>query len=268
MNAYITNASFSGMGLTLLIFGLTLEHFFLIKAFWEKAGVSDPNNSKSFRSGSDVFKIGFVNFAQDRYDPRTGTTLEHAVQFFTHHSFVDAIACALANVVAFSSLVGRIKIIESFFLSLLGTFIYEINNQLLWRYYVSDTGYGMRIFIFGGIMGLISSVILAKKDTTINHPRYMSIYSSRGLGLLGLCFSFCFFPCLVAAGLYKASDNKQIVLYSSVLRMYLALVAGVLGSFAMCALTYRKCHVHDVIFGGLAVIYILFLGWYNLQFLK
>ena len=101
-------------------------------------------------------------------------------------------------------------------------------------------------------MGLISSVILAKKDTTINHPRYMSIYSSRGLGLLGLCISFCFFPCLVAAGLYKASDNKQIVLYSSVLRMYLALVAGVLGSFAMCALTYRKCHVHDIIFGGLA----------------
>ena len=111
MNAYITNASFSGMGLTLLIFGLTLEHFFLIKAFWEKAGVSDPNNSKSFRSGSDVFKIGFVNYAQDRYDPRTGTTLEHAVQFFTHHSFVDAIACALANVVAFSSLVGRIKML-------------------------------------------------------------------------------------------------------------------------------------------------------------
>ena len=47
-NAYITNASFSGMGLTLLIFGLTLEHYFLIKAFWQKAGTSDPNNGKFF----------------------------------------------------------------------------------------------------------------------------------------------------------------------------------------------------------------------------
>lgn len=110
----------------------------------------------------------------------------------------------------------------------------------------------MRIFIFGGIMGLISSIILGKKDTTLNNPRYMSLYSSRGLGLLGLCICFCFFPCLVAAGLYKASDNKQTILYASVLRMYLALVAGVLGSFAASALTYRKCFVFDIVFGGLA----------------
>lgn len=44
----------------------------------------------------------------------TGTSLEHSPQFYTHHSFVDAIACSLANVIAFSSLVGRVKILESF----------------------------------------------------------------------------------------------------------------------------------------------------------
>jgi len=93
----------------------------------------------------------------------TGTSLEHSPQFYTHHSFVDAIACSLANVIAFSSLVGRVKILESFFLSLLGTFIYEVNNQLFWRYGISDTGYGMRIFVFGGFMGLISSLLLGKK---------------------------------------------------------------------------------------------------------
>lgn len=48
MNAYITNASFSGMGMTLLIFILSLEHFFLIKAFWEKAGVTDVDNNRSW----------------------------------------------------------------------------------------------------------------------------------------------------------------------------------------------------------------------------
>jgi len=35
--------------------------------------------------------------------------------------------------------------------------------------------------------------------------------------------------------------------------MYLALVAGVLGSFAASALTYRKIFIHDLIFSALAV---------------
>lgn len=34
--------------------------------------------------------------------------------------------------------------------------------------------------------------------------------------------------------------------------MYLALVSGVLGSFSASALTYRKCFVHDIVFGGIA----------------
>lgn len=40
--------------------------------------------------------------------------------------------------------------------------------------------------------------------------------------------------------------------------MYLALVAGVLGSFSASALRYRKIMIHDLIFGGLAVIVLLF----------
>lgn len=127
MNAYITNASFSGMGLTLLIFGLTLEHYFLIKAFWEKAGVSDPYSSKNFRTTPIVSKITFVNAFNDRYETLSGTAYQHPAYFYFSYSFVDAIACAICNIVAFSSVVGRIKILEVFFLTLIGTFIYEVN---------------------------------------------------------------------------------------------------------------------------------------------
>lgn len=84
----------------------------------------------------------------------------------------------------------------------------------------------------------------------------MSIYASRAFGLLGLCIAFCTFPALVAAGLYKTSTNNMYILHSSVLRMFLALVAGVLGSFSASAITYRKIFAHDVIFGALAVIFI------------
>lgn len=142
-----------------------------------------------------------------------------------------------------------------FFLSLFGTFIYIVNEQLLWRYGISDTGYGMRIFIYGGFMGLISSCILGRKDTTINHPKFMSVYASRALSLLGLLIQFCTFPCLVAASLYTTSVNNMYILYSSVLRMYLALIAGILGSFSASAITYRKIMIHDLVFGGLTVNY-------------
>jgi hypothetical protein len=123
LNGYITNSSFSGMAMTLLIYVLSVEHFFLIKAFWEKAGTSDPNNSKDW-ANPIVSKISFVNYGQDRADGSIGTGYDKSPQFYSHHSFVDASACALANIVAFGSVVGRIKIFEAFFLSLLGTFIY------------------------------------------------------------------------------------------------------------------------------------------------
>lgn len=110
MNSYITNSSFSGMGLSLLIFGLTLEHFFLIKAFWERAGVSDPNNGKYFTDSSIVSQISFVNYGQDRFNGALGTGYGHSPYLYSHHSFVDAIACGIANLVAFSSVVGRVKI--------------------------------------------------------------------------------------------------------------------------------------------------------------
>lgn len=86
--------------MTLLIFILTLEHFFLIKAFWEKASVSNPNNVTSW-SEPVTSKIFFTNVVQD-----IAPTNPYPV-----YSFVDAIACALANVVAFSSVVGRIKLL-------------------------------------------------------------------------------------------------------------------------------------------------------------
>ena len=143
--------------------------------------------------------------------------------------------------------------LEVFLLTLLGTFLYEVNTQLFWRFAIFDTGFGMRIFVYGAMMGLISSVILGRKNTTVGHTRYMSLYSSRSFSLLGLLIAFCTFPTLVAGSLYQTSTNNSYILYSAVLRMYLALAAGVLGAFAASALTYRKIFIHDLIFSALSV---------------
>lgn len=101
-------------------------------------------------------------------------------------------------------------------------------------------------------MGLMSSIILGKRDIAMNSSKFMSIYASRGFSLLGLLIQICTFPCLVAGSLYLTSKNSTYVLYSSVLRMYLALFAGFLGSLSASAVIYRKIMIHNLIFGALA----------------
>ena len=191
-----------------------------------------------------------VNVGQDRFGDN-----KHV---FTHYSFADAIACALANVVAFCSVVGRIQLLEAYYLSVFGTFFYELNSQLLWRREITDIGFGMRIFLFGGVLGFIASLLLGKRETTMNHPRYMSTYSSRSLGLVGLIIIFCSFPSLCMAGLYRTSENNALISYVGPFNMWLALAAGILGSFSASSVTYRKIYIHDLLFSGINVLTIIF----------
>lgn len=55
------------MSMTLLIFVLSVEHYFLIRAFWDKAGTNDPNSVKEWDNYL-VNKISLVNVGQDRFE--------------------------------------------------------------------------------------------------------------------------------------------------------------------------------------------------------
>ena len=96
------------MSATLLIFALTVEHYFLMKAFWEKAGTSNPISTKTWEQ-TEIEKISLASVDQDRFT----TFIESGDNKyeFTHYSFVDAIACALSNILAFSYVVGRVHIL-------------------------------------------------------------------------------------------------------------------------------------------------------------
>lgn len=60
-----------------------------------------------------------------------------------------------------------------------------------------DTGYPSRSFAFGGALGLVSSLVLGKKNLTANNPYYSSRYRVMGLALLGIIFVWCAFPILL-----------------------------------------------------------------------
>lgn len=74
------------------------------------------------------------------------------------------------------------------------------------------------------------------------------------LSLLGFGIVWCAFPLLLVTGIYTHSSQDNLILYAAPVNMWLALIAGVLGTFTAAALNYRKFSLHDLVFTGLAVI--------------
>lgn len=152
INTFVVRSSFSGMTFTLVIFALTVQHFMLFRAFWSKAGANDiVNSAKSFSSPYHLVTLS--NYAVDRQL----TTL------LPSGPFVEGITCALSLAVAFNTVVGRIGLLELFFLTLFGAFFYEVNAQLHWRWFITDNGFNYRIILFGATLGIVSSILLGKR---------------------------------------------------------------------------------------------------------
>jgi hypothetical protein len=152
---YIEKSAATGMTFTLLIFALTVQNFFIFRNFWNRIGVNDPNASVSL-STFDYPYINYINFGNDL---QSNYQLPSA-------SLLDAIGASLAIYAGYTCVIGRIGFGEVFFLSWIGTFIYEANSQILWRLFIPDNGYPSRGFAFGGMMGLVSSIILGKRNLT------------------------------------------------------------------------------------------------------
>lgn len=85
------------MTFTVVIFALTIQHFFLFRAFWNKAGANDyDNSSKNWNTWYD--SVSLSNMDVDRQQ----TTMQPS------GPMVEAIAMAISLAVAFNSVVGRI----------------------------------------------------------------------------------------------------------------------------------------------------------------
>jgi hypothetical protein len=149
---YIERQAKTGMAFTLIIFVLTVQNFFIFRDFWNRIGVND-STTKVNLSSFDYPYINYINFGND---------LQNNYQL-PAASLLDAIGASLAIYAGYTGVIGRIGFGEVFFLSWVGTFIYELNSQILWRLYVPDNGYPSRAFAYGGMLGFISSLILGKR---------------------------------------------------------------------------------------------------------
>lgn len=221
-----------GIAFTLLIFAFTVQNFFIYRIFWENANVNDPNSTSTF-SNRYYEKINAINF---------GTSIQTGYTYATA-SFMDAIGASLGMYAAYTAVIGRIGLAEIFFLTWIGPFLYELNSQLLWRFVWTDTGYPLRAFAFGGALGLVSSLILGKKDLTASNLNYFSRYKVMGFALIGMIFVWSSFPIMLLSSTFESTTGVAVALSGQV-NMWLALASSALGVMSASSLYYKKLSVH------------------------
>lgn len=157
----------------------------MINAFWIKADVTNYNFEQKYFSNEDKTYDLFL-------------TNQNAPHLYMA-TVTGAFRCALAMIVAFSSILGRAGPLEAWFVTVIGTIGYELNRQII-NNYVTDSGGTNAIFVFGGFMSLMIGIMRKIKekdpDHTGQHERYTGSQVSSTLALLGTLFIFIFFPIL------------------------------------------------------------------------
>jgi hypothetical protein len=103
----------TGMGFTLLITALTMEFYFMINAFWTKAAINGSLNPPHFADENKDYDFFLTNLNEPNGFQATIT---------------GGFRCALANLIAFSAIIGRAGPLESLFVVIFGTIGYELNR--------------------------------------------------------------------------------------------------------------------------------------------
>jgi hypothetical protein len=265
VQTYIAETSLSALGFTLLITAITYQHYFLMNAFWSKANVQATDNyfmdvDKTYPKlimGEESYYTP-VNYAPFATLPSTLYTKIHLGA-----TVEQAFRAALSIVVAFSSLLGRAGPMEAFVLTLLGVIFYEINRQTMTRFAV-DIGGSMTIFLFGGTLGFITSLVMrnARNSVPIGNERYKSSRLHAGVAAGGVLLVWSLFPCLVHESTVYDPTTTPIIYnamkFAVITNVWFALSGSVFASFMASLLFRGKISVRDVIQGTIAVNRFLF----------
>lgn len=146
---YIAKSAYSTLIYTLLIWALGIQSYFIFKSFWIYTGLGNQNSVGGFYK--DTFKA--INLQTS--DSRVLSSDINST------SLADAIASSIALFVIYSPSLGKIGQFELLMFSIFNTIFYTFLEVLFWRISVADSGYTMRIFIFGTISGLLPNFTLS-----------------------------------------------------------------------------------------------------------
>lgn len=141
-----------------------------------------------------------------------------------------------------------------------GGFGYTLNEAVFWRLNISDNGYGMKIFLFGAVAGIIAALLIGREHT-VEHESYTTTYENQTLAMLGALFVWILLPWLSFIDQSQADttsgfvpDFRQI----APLNIFYALSASASMSFSTSIWLRSKIAIHDIIFSCFTVSHDIF----------
>lgn len=174
------------------------------------------------------------------------------------YGMTAAIVCALAMLVAYMAVAGRIGGFHAIVLCFFGVFFYGFNEILIWRHAIADNGYTLRLFLFGSTFGYFTGVILKFRDkvSTTDTLGYFASRHTIAYGLLGACFVWLFLPILSCIDtIYDVTgiSSEITFLTPAILNLWFALSASCTMSYCVSILLSGKIHPHDIVYSSFAV---------------
>jgi hypothetical protein len=154
MTVYIKDFAISGLVLNFIMLAFTIQWYFLLKKFWYGIHLTDTVNNINLGDNPNNIRLS-GNLKYSYSDPSVGIDVKD-MKYFT---LSQAICCAISMYVILFPMLGRVGPAESILICLIGNFGYTLNEAVFWRLNISDNGYGMKIFLFGSIAGIIAALI-------------------------------------------------------------------------------------------------------------
>jgi hypothetical protein len=246
INTYVAGSAYSSALFSFLIVVFTVQYYFIIRSFW--IGIGLGNNDYKYSLGSGSYYLIKLTANDWRLNS----------SYNTEYGMTDALVCALAMLVAYMAVAGRVGGFQVVVLCFFGVFFYGFNEIINWRHVVSDNGYTYRLFLFGSSFGVATSFILRFKDkfSTTNAIGYFASRHTRTYGLIGACFVWLFLPILSCIGtIYDVNLSQTSVTFlaPSILNLWFALSASCGMSYCVSILLGRKIHPHDIVFSSFSV---------------
>jgi hypothetical protein len=167
-------------------------------------------------------------------------------------SLYEAIGAGIAMFCAMSPLFGRVGPTEVLLLSWFGPFMYEINSEIFNKFFIADNGFGMRGFLFGGITGLLITLIIGKREEAASLIRYSSSYHVQALCFIGTIMVCIGYPIVVSTGLLTSAGADSSLVAVVQLNSWLSIGASVVGAYTASSLLYKKLYMHDITFTALS----------------
>lgn len=226
-----------------MIIAFTIQLYFLMANFWITARLSDGNSSNTYPSYNQVFN----------YIRLSGTSNMAYSKLINEVTLSQAIACAISMFVGIFPVLGRVGPMEVLLICLIGTFAYALNEGVFWNLFIEDNGYGMRIFLFGSSMGIITSLILGKREKTAQHPEYTTDYDHQFTGLVGSVFICVLLPWLSVIDQLPGMAEATYFQIAP-LNIWLAISGSVCTSFCTSIWLHGKISNHEIVMSCFSVL--------------